>query len=242
MTTPIDIIKLALFNSGAIQLQQTIYADDIDNGFALLNNLLSQWQIQRYMVYDLVDMALTSTGAASYTIGPAADFAISGGAIRPDRIDSAFCRTISTGLDNICYPYMARENFNRISLKAATGVPYTYFYDASIGSASQGTISFWPIPVTTIYSLHVNYKAYLGQFATLTDIITLPLPYINGMVWGLAKELRNLYGLEESPSVSKMAAESLLAIVNSIAQLPTAVQPIPSGRGGVYSSLAAPQG
>jgi hypothetical protein len=236
MTTPLDIIKFAQLASGVIGTGQTPSAEDSNTALFLLNNILSEFQINRWAVESLTSTSYTSSGAASYTVGPSALFNIAG--VRPDKIDAAFTRF--SGLDTYCYPLMSRESYDRICVnKAQTGIPTYFWYDPTI--STLGVIYFWPIPVTTTYTLLINSKTYLGQFATLQDTITLPKPYISCLMYELAAQLRPFYGFGEDPQITQKAELTKIALLNSIQVMPTATQPTPSNRGGSSSSFVPGQ-
>src|SRR5664279_4885135 len=92
-TTALGLIYLALRMAGRINDQQGVASGskDVADAFSLLVMMLAQWQRHRWLVMDLVDIPLVSTGASSYTIGPSGDFV----AARPDRIESAFARLLN---------------------------------------------------------------------------------------------------------------------------------------------------
>lgn len=232
LTTPAAIIDLALRAAGVTGVGQTALAQDTTDAFDLLNLMLSEWQINRWLVWTLTELALTSTAAASYTVGAAGNFVTP--EPRPDKIDAAFVRVISSGADTILYPFQSREGFDRVVSKSAAGTPQFFFYDPGLGAL--GTIFFSPVPAVT-YSLRLNFKTSLSQFALTTDTITLPRPYINAMVWNLALNLRPVFQMPPDPQIDARAQRSLFMIVNSIAQVPQAVQPQPSPRAGVFSSM-----
>ncbi len=236
LTTAGDIINLALRSSGVLGVGQTALPQDITDCLDVLNMILSEWQVNRWLVSNLVDLAVTSTGAASYTVGPSATFNTGTGSQRPDKIDAAFVRLVSSGADTVCYPFMSREGYDRVGSKLATGTAISYFYDPGI--TGTGSIYFAPVPVATDWSLHINYKSNMGQFAATTDTVTLPLPYTPAMVWTLAAELRPIFQMPPDEAVNARATRALQTLVNSIAQVPQNVQPMPSQRAGIYSSLA----
>lgn len=90
--TPADLIRQSILNSG-VALSQTIYAEDAYRAFDLLNMMLAQWNRKRWLVYHLIDVWATSTGAATYIVGPGGDFDTP----RPDSIEAAFIRFIPGG-------------------------------------------------------------------------------------------------------------------------------------------------
>lgn len=234
MTTANDIITMALFSAGAITQGQTAAAADVNRGLFLLNTLLAEWQLYRWIVYDLLDVSLQSTGAATYQVGPTGDFVFS--EQRPDKVDAVYVDF--NGVDTFCYPFMSREGFDRITFKAKTtlGSPESYFYDAST-SSGNGTLYIWPIPSASCV-IHVNAKAPLGQIPNLVTTITLPLQYITALVWNLAKNLRPFYGLPPDPTIEARSGETMMALANSIAQVPLITKPMDTtGRGGIFSGM-----
>jgi hypothetical protein len=235
LSTVGDVVSLALRASGVLGVGQTANPQDIQDAFDLMNTLLTEWQINRWLVSDLVDVVAPSTGALSYTVGPAATFVTS--APRPDKIDAAFARLISTGKDTILFPFMSREGYDRAPFKSKVGDPFAYFYDATLGTT--GTIFYAPVP-SNLYSLHVSLKASLGQFVALSDTIALPRPYIVALLWNLADALIPVFQRPEQPSVTRNAQRSLQAMINSIVQVPQVVAPQPGNRGGIYSVTPPP--
>jgi hypothetical protein len=236
LVTAGDVIASALRGAGVLGVGQTADPQDTQDGLDLMNTLLTEWQINRWLVSDLVELTTASSGAASYTVGPASNFVTP--APRPDKLDAAFVRLTSSGKDTYLYPFMSREGFDRVPFKGAQGDPLAYFYDATLGPA--GTVFFAPIPSLS-YSLHLNVKNSLGQFAATTDVINLPQPYIVALLWNLAADLRPYFQMQEDPQVTRRAATSLTAMVNSIAQVPQMVAPLPGNRGGIYSVTPPPQ-
>lgn len=236
LATAGDLIAFALRAATVTGVGQTPTAEDASDALVVLNALLAEWQINRWLVYDLVDVAATATGAASYQVGAGLtyDFSWPTGQ-RPDRIDAAFARLISTGIDTPLYPFMAREGYNRIAAKAAVGLPESYFYDSG---ATVGTLYFYPVP-SSIYSLHAQAKASLGQYSGLTAALAVPQQYINALIWNLAAALRPLYGLPDEPSTSQRAAMALQSIGGSGAQMAQGTQIKPSRRAGIFSHVVA---
>ena len=239
LTTAGDLIAFALRASSITGVGQTAAAEDARDALVLLNMILAEWQLNRWLVLDLVEAVLPSTGAASYTVAPAGSFVLSyNGTQRPERIDSAYARLVATGVDSPLYPFMARETFDRIAAKSSVGPPEAYFYDASAGAT--GTIYFYPVPDAT-WSLHIKTKASLGQFGALTTPLTLPAQYTTALMWSLAKDLRAVYGLPEDAAQSARAQQALISIAGSGAQLAQAQQPRTSQRSGIYSHVVPAQ-
>ena len=62
MTTTLDIINLALLDSGIIGQGQTASAEDANNAYTRLQWMIEQWQRKRYLTFHLLNLQVTSTG------------------------------------------------------------------------------------------------------------------------------------------------------------------------------------
>ena len=220
-----DVARLALLNSGAASLSQTIYAEDVYAALDHLNMMLAQWQRRRWLVWALADTSIVSTGAASYTIGPGANFHTA----RPDRIESAFARmlvTSSTQTDASQQPLLldyplqiigSREDYNQIVLKGLSTFPAAVFLDSAW---PFGVLHFWPIPQATQWELHVATKTALSPTLTLTTPLMVPLEYTQAIVYSLACMLRPVYGLPPEPSLMALSKAALATIRTANSQIP----------------------
>lgn len=233
INTPVDLISLCLRTAGVIGIGQTADPEDVNDCFVILNTILSEWQVQRWLIQPLVDIPITSTASVSYTVGPGGAFDTGPGTTRPDRIDAAFA-TFTDGTDSVLLPFMSREGYDRIVDKTLAGAPESYFYDPSFGIL--GNLYLYPVPSSS-YTLHINCKASLGQFTSITQQITFPLVYLNALQWNLSADIRPLYQLPEDPQLTQRAARSLQALINSTAQVPTVVAPKSGNRGGNYAQF-----
>jgi len=148
-----DLIAFALRAGGIVGVGQTPAAEDSNDGLTMLNMLLSEWQVNRWLVPDLTEAFVVATGAASYTVGAAGAFVLSYGGARPERIDGAFARLISTGADTALFPFISKQGYDRVAAKTAVGPPESYFYDAQQGAS--GVVYFTPVPPAT-WELHVQ--------------------------------------------------------------------------------------
>jgi len=243
LSTAQDLCDFALRIASVNGVGQAPAASDEADTLLVVNMLLTEWQLNRWLVWNIVEASFQSTGAGSYTVGSGGNFPLSFAGGRPDIIDSAYARTTdpSSGLpvDTFLYPFMAREGYDRVASKTLGGYPpEAFFYDAG---ATVGMIYFYPVPDAT-WTLRIKAKSDLGQFASLSaPLSTLPQAYITALLWNTAERLRPLYGMQPRPDLSAMATTSLQAIVGSSMRVMQAQQPTPSARSGVYSHLVAPQ-
>lgn len=234
--TPLGIINLALKISGVLGVGQTALAEDVNDAFLTLNMMLSQWQNKRWLVWHLITVSYTSTGAESYTVGPGQQYNL---AERPDRLEAAFFRQLIPSTPNqIDYPLeiiSARETYNNIALKTLTSFPSYIFYDSGYPVAR---IYPWPLPQANLYSVHITVKAPLKNFTSLTQAINLPPEYNAALLYSLAARLRPAYQLPPEPSIIALAKDALAVIRGSNAQIPRLQLPADLNRGGIYNVYA----
>lgn len=232
MTTVGDIISKALKKSGAIGVGQTALAEDSTDAFDELNYLIAQWNRKRWLVYDLVDTSLTSTGAQSYTVGTGGNFNIP----RPDRLEFAYFRLLnSTGQNQVDYPLKllpSMEDYARIALKSLETWPSYAFLDSNYPT---GSVYFWPVPPANLYQLHILTKNAISAFTGLSQTISLPPEYEMALLYNLAARLRISYQLPPDEALIGLAQDSLDVLRGANAQVPKLMVPSRLVRGGLYN-------
>ncbi|HLH92073.1 MAG TPA: hypothetical protein VKX28_26875 [Xanthobacteraceae bacterium] len=220
-----DIITDALIDAGVEGVDEMIEQPVLNRSFKQANYLLAEWQVQRYMVYHLVDYAFVSTGAQSYTVGVGGNFNVNP---RPDRLESAFLRQLqpSGGAGSqVDYPLEilpAREDYNRIVLKTLGTFANSIFYDSGW---PNGLLYPWPIPQASIYEIHATFKETLPQFVNLQDKVNLPPLYHAALQWNLAERYRATNQLPEDPKISSVAKRTRNAIRLGNVQVPLLTMP-----------------
>ena len=234
MTTPRDIITQAAKKAGILGVGQSMLADDVNDAYSDLQDMLGQWQRKRWLIWHLVDYAYTSTGALSYTVGPGGNFNISP---RPDKIESAFFRQVITEQPNqVDYPLEiieSREDYNKIALKQLATFPQFLFYDSAFPT---GITYPWPVPIASIYEIHLTVKETLAQFTGLSEVIVLPLEYMAALKFNLACRIRQAYQLPLDPILIGLAKDSLNVIRNANLQIPRLAMPQDlRRRSGIYN-------
>lgn len=233
MTTPREIINAALKKAGVLGVGQSALAEDTNDAYNDLQDMLGQWQRKRWLIWHLVDYAYMGTGAVSYTVGPGGQFPISP---RPDRIESAFFRQIIQSQPNqIDYPLEiieAREDYNLISLKQLQTFPQYLFYDSAFPT---GLAYPWPLIQANLYELHLTVKETLSQFTSLSQTISLPLEYFAALKFNLAIRLRQAYQLPPDPALIGLAKDALNVIRNANVQISRLRIPTDLVRPGIYN-------
>lgn len=220
MTTAVDLITLALKDIGALGIGQSIGPDDTADALTTLNMMLGQWQGERLSVYHLVDTALMSTGAQSYTVGVGGNFNV----LRPIKINAAYAR-LNPGMSNpIDYPVKmldAREDYVRIGLKSLVSFPEFAYYDPAY---PLGNLFFYPVPNST-FELHIVTMEALPQFTVPAGAISLPPEYIAAIRYNLALWLAPSYQLEPMASLVRLAASTKRVIKRMNTQIQAMTMP-----------------
>ncbi len=224
-----DLITFALRTSGINGVGQTPLAEDSNTGLQLLSNIVAEWQRRRWLVWSLVDTAITATGADSYSVGSGGDFDIA----RPDKLEAAYARLLPTGPGlSVDYPLgliLAREDFSKITLKTLTTFPGSVFYDSAYPT---GQLYFWPVPPAGQFDLHIVTKQGMPSYTALTDDLALPPEYMSAALYSLAVELALNYGLDPRPGVIMKMRAALQTI--RLANVQPATLSLPPGVMGRY--------
>ena len=233
MTTPLDIVTLALKSVGVIGVGQTPLAEDSTDAFNQLNMMLGQWNRKRWLIYHLVTLGITSTGAQSYTVGPGGNINVTK---RPDRLEAAFFRQIvQSQPSQIDYPLEileSREDYNNIALKQLSSFPSYIFYDSDWPT---GSIFPWPIPQATIYAVYITIKETLAQFTSLSQSIVLPDEYMAALMYNLAVRLYPQYSRQPDPVVIGLAKDALNVLRGANTQIARLQMPTDLVRPGIYN-------
>jgi len=225
MTTARDVVEQALKKAGILGIGRTASASDANDGLADLNNMISEWNTQRWMTWALLDVSKVSTGAASYTVGPAGDFAVSR---RPDRIEAAYLRQLNTAgnlyVDTPVEIIPSREEYSRLTLKRLTSFTLYVFLDTAWPT---GIAYFYPLANAAIYEYHLLFKNVAPVLTLDTDLSVVPDHYIGCMKFNLARRLRQAYGKGMQPDVelNNLARNSLDVVKQSNIQIPELVMP-----------------
>lgn len=233
MTAAVDLITLALKDIGALGIGQSISPDDTADGLATLNMMLGQWQGERLSVYHLVDTAIPSTGAVSYTVGIGGNFNV----LRPFEINAAYARLNAGSSNPIDYQIQmmrSREDWSLTALKSLTSFPSWGYYDPAF---PLGNLFLYPVPNNT-FEIHIVTMEALPQFATPATVISLPPEYMAAIRYNLGVWLAPSYQIPLQPDLRMLAANAKRVIKMMNVQIPSLKMPRGLGsktRFNVYS-------
>jgi hypothetical protein len=224
-----DLISFVLRASGINGVGQTPLADDSNTALDMLRMLISQWQRKRWLIWNLPEVPVVSTGAQWYTIGPGQDFDTA----RPDKIHAAWCRMQPFGGPNPVDIHLSiiesKEDWAGITIKDLKSLPAAVFYDSSF---PIGRVTFWPVPSAAHYELHLVLKASLPVYTTLTDPLAVPDEYVEAMMWSLCMRMQMAYGLPARPDHVAAMRQAINTIEMANSQIPLLSMPSALVRGG----------
>jgi hypothetical protein len=220
MTTGSDIVIQGLKKAGILGIGRQPSAEDTQDALADLNDMLAEWNTQRWMIWHLLDLEFVSDGRTTpYTVGPGGNFNV---ARRPDRIESAYLRQfVSTGLntDTFIKILPSYEEYAGITLKKLQSFSLYGFLDSSWPLAN---LYIYPWPNAATYGFHIQLKDVLPIIAMVTDLSSIPDHYVSAMKFNLARRLRQAYGkgMQPDPELNNAARNSLDVVKTSNIQVP----------------------
>jgi hypothetical protein len=207
MSSAQTIIDRAMRLIGAIASGESPTAAETTDVLAALNAMIESWQTERLYVYAMVDTAFTLVPTdASYTVGPAGNFAITP---RPQKIEDIYIRESS-----IDYPVQLIDfqRWDAIADKTSTSnIPEFAYYEPTL---TTGTLQLWPVP-SKANSLHIVTWSTLSSLATAGTTVTLPQGYERALAYNLAIEIAPEFEKQVSVTVQQVAAESKANIKRS---------------------------
>lgn len=233
MTTGRDVITQAYLKAGITGRGITPTAANMQDGLADLNDMLSEWRTQRFMVWNLLSTGFVSDGRDTpYSVGPGGDYPMTP---RPNRIQAAFVRQLRTTgnqtggnlVDSPLEILDAREEYDRISLKSLTAFPQAVFLDTDT-QGGLGKLYVYPWPSSGMYSVFITTKNTMPIITLDTDLDMFPDGYMSAMKFNLARRLRQAHGrgFNPDPELIRLANNALDVVMQSNMQLPDMVMPV----------------
>jgi hypothetical protein len=225
VATGADIVTYALKKAGVLGVGRNASSQDNTDALADLNDMIAEWNTQRWMVWDLLVPGFVSDGRTTpYTIGPNGNYNVSR---RPDRLESGFLRQIVQSGLNVDTPIEiipAGEEYDRLSLKQLTSFTLYAFLDSEW---PVGNIFLYPWPNASQYEMFFRLKDVIPIVTASTDLSVIPDTYMSAMKFNLARRLRQAYGKGMTPDteLNNLARNSLDVVKQSNLQIPELVMP-----------------
>ena len=225
MATGADVVTAALKKSGVLGVGRNASAQDTNDALSDLNDMIAEWNTQRWMVWDLLVDGFVSDGRTTpYTIGPGGNYNVSR---RPDRLESGFLRQLVPSGLNVDTPIEiipAGEEYDRLSLKQLTSFTLYAYLDSEW---PMGNIFLYPWPNAAQYQIFFRLKDVIPIVTANTDLSVIPDQYISALKFNLARRLRQAYGKGLQPDIelNNLARNSLDVVKCSNLQIPELVLP-----------------
>lgn len=246
MTTARDIVTLASKQAGVLGVGQTLLAEDVSDIFTLLSQMLSQWQIRRWLVPALMDISMPGNNAVSNTVGIGGYWNIP----RPNDIKGAYIVQLNTGTTPVslqCRKIFSYEEYIEISVKELNSLPDHFFYDAQ-WAGGLGNLFFWPVPNPT-YETHILVEAQLNFPLAVTNpptngtgldtVFSLPPEYLEAILYNLSLRISAMYQMEPTDQVVKLAKVALNSIRVNNTQIPKLKMPAALRKGKAFNIFNA---
>lgn len=202
MTSAGDIINGSLRLLGVLAEGETPSAETSNDALVAMNQMIDSWNTERLAVYATQDQVFTwPAGQLSATLGPSGSFIGN----RPVLVDDAtYFRDAST---NVSYgiKLINRQQYDGIAVKTVTS---TYPQVMLVNMTHPNIEMFiYPVPLRAL-EWHFISVQELTQPATLATTLSFPPGYLRAFRYNLACELAPEFGVEPTPTVSRIAMTS----------------------------------
>ena len=202
MTTAGEIINGALRLIGVLAEGETPSAETSADALAAMNQMLDSWSTERLAVYSTQDQVFTwPAGQISRTIGPSGNFVGN----RPVALDdSTYYRDAGTGV-SYGIKIINQQQYDGIAVKTVTSTyPQVIWLNMTYPDMEMFV---YPVP-TRALEWHFISVDELTQPADLTTNLAFPPGYLRTFRYNLACELAPEFGVQPSPTVSRIAMVS----------------------------------
>ena len=202
MTTALDQITGAMRLLGMLAEGEEPSAAAAQDGLLAMNQMLDSWSTERLAVFSTQDQMFTwPANTISRTLGPTGDFVGN----RPVLLDdSTYFRDPSNGI-SFGIKILNQQQYNGIAVKTVTSTyPQVIWVNMNM---SNMDMYIYPVP-TKALEWHFVSVTELAEPATLSTVLVVPPGYLRAFRYCLACEMAPEFGVEPSPTVSRIAMVS----------------------------------
>ena len=201
-TTAGDQINGALRLLGVLAEGETPSAATSQDALTALNQMIDSWNTERLAVFSTQDQVFSwLPGFISRTLGPTGDFVGN----RPILLDdSTYFKDPASGI-SYGIKILNQQQYNGIAVKTVTSTyPQVIWINMSYPDIEMYV---YPVPTKTLEWHFVSVEE-LTQPALLATALTFPPGYLRAFRYNLACEFAPEFGIEPSPTVSRIAMTS----------------------------------
>jgi hypothetical protein len=202
MATAGDIINGSLRLLGVLAEGETPSAETSNDALVAMNQMIDSWNTEQLMIYNTQDQVFTwPANTISRSLGPTGDF-IGNRPILLD--DSTYFIDPSSGV-SYGMKIINQEQYDGIAVKTVTSTyPQLLWLNMDYPN-----IVMYQYPVATrALQWHFISVEELVQPATLATSLLFPPGYLRAFRYNLACELAPEFGVQPSPTVSRIAMSS----------------------------------
>lgn len=199
MSTAGDQINAALRLLGILAEGESPSPQTSQDALSALNQMIDSWNTERLMIFSTQDQVFTwPASTLTRTLGPTGDFVGN----RPVTLDeSTYFRDAGT---NVSYgiKFINQLQYDGIAVKTVTSTyPQVMWINMDFPNISM---TLYPKPTRDL-EWHFISVTELTQPATLATVLSFPPGYLRAFKYNLACEIAPEFGIEPSPTVSRIA-------------------------------------
>ena len=201
-TTAGDQINGALRLLGVLAEGETPSAATSQDALNALNQMIDSWNTERLAVFSTQDQVFSwLPGFISRTLGPTGDFVGN----RPILLDdSTYFKDPASGI-SYGIKIINQQQYDGIAVKTVTSTyPQVIWVNMSYPDIEM---YIYPVP-TKVLEWHFVSVEELTQPALLSTALAFPPGYLRAFRYNLACEFAPEFGIEPSPTVSRIAMAS----------------------------------
>jgi hypothetical protein len=202
MATAGDIINGSLRLLGVLAEGETPSAEISQDALTAMNQMIDSWNTERLSVFSTQDQVfLWPAGQISRTLGPSGDFVGN----RPILLDdSTYFKDPGTGV-SYGIKQINQQQYDGIAVKTVTSTyPQVIWLNMSYPDIEMYV---YPVPTRELQWHFISVEE-LTQPATLDTELHFPPGYLRAFRYNLACEMAPEFGVEPSPTVSRLAMAS----------------------------------
>jgi hypothetical protein len=197
-----DQINGALRLIGQLAEAEEPSAATANDALNVMNQMIDSWSTERLSVYATQDQVLSwPPGFKERSLGPTGDFI----GLRPILVDdSTYFRDPASGI-SYGIKLINQQQYNGIAVKTVTSTyPQVMWVNMEYPNI---TMTIYPVP-TKLLEFHLVSVKELTQPAQFSTQLAFPPGYMRAFKYNLACELAPEFGVEPSPTVSRIAMTS----------------------------------
>lgn len=182
--------------------------NEASDALITLNDLIDSWSNEQLLIPNKVrEVFPLVSGQQSYTMGVGGNF----NTARAQKIENAIIQLAQNSpVIELPMKILNQDEYASIILKTLASTFPLYVY--ADGSYPLDSLSFWPVPNTTVNNVVLYSWKPLADLTSLTTTLSLPPGYQRALKYALALELAPEYGKMLSEQAVELAVQSRAAI------------------------------